>query len=134
MSRPALARLLCYVTLLVPFICADLAMILYVIGGFGGGHGRFDAWIGSLGCPANLLIMYGPLAPPFELHDLLLIVWYPAALNFMFCWGPIALVLHVCTRRWQSAWGTQQRASVSPRILIQESEQFDHWAQLVESK
>lgn len=117
MSRPTVAKLMCYLTALLPFFCADIATILYLIGGFGGGHGRFDNWIFSLGCPASLPIMHGLLLPPFELHDLLAFVWYPAVLNFIFCWAPIAFVMHLLTRRWQSAWQSPSVPIGSVRVI-----------------
>lgn len=50
-------------------------------GGFGGGHGPFDFFMGMLGLPSILLVEGLPLPDLVLRHDIILVVWLPAILN-----------------------------------------------------
>jgi hypothetical protein len=62
----------------VPLLAAVVATALFFAqGGFGAGHGDFDAVIWILGVPGILLTAPGPVAS----HDLLRLIWWPAVWN-----------------------------------------------------
>src|SRR5262249_42592280 len=81
-----------FAILLIPVICGLLATLFWVRGGFGGGHGDFDGWICLLGLPAIAFLEKLPYPRFLEAHDLLLVVWYPATLNLVFVWAPLAFL------------------------------------------
>lgn len=89
--------------ILIPLAFASLATILLLVqGGFGGGHGDLEMPIGLLGLPATFLLDQLPVPALIEKSDLLLVIWYPALLNLVFFWVPLACVGYELVRFW--AW------------------------------
>jgi len=87
--------------LLVPVYCALFATLLFLVqGGFGGGHGRFDAPIFYLGVPAVLFGENWRWVPEFiENQSLFSVIWIPAAVNLVCVWLPIFLVASVLRKK-----------------------------------
>ncbi|WP_406694211.1 hypothetical protein V5E97_24395 [Singulisphaera sp. Ch08] len=85
---------------LVPVGCALIATALFFSqGGFGGGHGDADFAIGVLGLPSVALLERGlPIPHILESSDLLMIIWYPALLNSLFFWCPLACFISLVGR------------------------------------
>ncbi len=73
--------------LFIPLICGATSTLLFLLqGGFGAGHGKLDPIISLLSLPWTLpWIPYDQIPFPafIDNHDILLIVWVPAFLNFM---------------------------------------------------
>lgn len=66
----------------VPLICGLTATAMFVMqGGFGGGHGPYDFFIGVLGLPSISLMEMLPLPDLIGEYDVLLVVWIPAIFN-----------------------------------------------------
>jgi hypothetical protein len=82
-------RILAVAIATIPLVEAMAASVLLALFGFGAGHGRHDFLIGVLGLPAIWLIPSMSLPPIVEDSDFLLIVCYPALLNFCLLWGPL---------------------------------------------
>lgn len=81
---------------LVPIAAAAVATILFVLqGGFGGGHGDFDAAIVMLGVPASLLMLWIPVPEVLGSSDLALKVLTPALVN----WALWRLAITAVNRR-----------------------------------
>ena len=96
---PRWAQYLATAIAAVPIVCASCASVLLMaVGGFGGGHGRFDGQIYLLGLPAIAVLDSLPIPQFLERSDLLLIICYPALLNLVFVWGPLACVLLLWAR------------------------------------
>lgn len=79
----------------VPILSALLASACFAAqGGFGGGHGPADLVIGILGLSSVALLNHGlPVPQALESSDLLAIIWYPALINLLCFWGPLACLL-----------------------------------------
>jgi hypothetical protein len=87
------------ILMMLPIVTAVVAAILFLIqGGFGGGHGNFDAAIGVLLLPSILLVMH--LRFTDDTPDIF-IVLLPAALNLML-WVAIAIALRAVLGRKSS--------------------------------
>jgi hypothetical protein len=98
-SLRVIIRRIPFVLILFPTMGAIVAGILFLIqGGFGGGHGDFDAAIGLLLLPSILFVMHLPL--PDGTPDIF-IVLLPAALNLLL-WVAIAFVLRAILNRKSS--------------------------------
>jgi len=87
-----------WLLLLIPTLASVIAVVLFVAQrGFGGGHGDFDRAIGLLGMPSILLLEHVPIHAP----DILLIVLFPAILNFII-WSLVVLLLSALLRGHQT--------------------------------
>lgn len=83
----------------VPLICGLAATAMFVTqGGFGGGHGPYDFFIGILGLPSILLMEMLPLPDLILEYDILLVIWIPVFVNTLLfslvSWG----LLKLCSR------------------------------------
>lgn len=86
-------------TFALPFMPVVLGLVASAVylwqRGFGGGHGELDSLIGLLAFPAIFVLPYSGLPIPrfLESSDLLGIIWFPAMLNSLFFWTPLAIFL-----------------------------------------
>ena len=84
----------------VPLICGLAATAMFVMqGGFGGGHGPYDSFIGILGLPSILLMERLPLPDLILEYDILVVVWIPVFANTLLFslvgWGLLKLFSRV---------------------------------------
>ena len=93
MSKTSWRRL----TFALPFLPAVFAILATILlfwqGGFGGGHGDLDPAIALLAMPAIFFLAAGFPTPRFMESSLLVVVWYPALLNSLVFWTPLAYFL-----------------------------------------
>lgn len=95
---PRVFQHLAVISASIPFACGAVASILFALAGFGGGHGRYDDAIGLLGFPTFWALDWVPVPAVFKHIDLLLVIWFPALVNFVVLWGPIAGLLGLMSR------------------------------------
>ncbi len=82
---PGILRPRFYAVLLLPLVCSIVSTGLFFWqGGFGGGHGKFDFYIFLLALPSILLLEVISVPTVFDQSDLVLVIWLPAFLNFLF--------------------------------------------------
>lgn len=94
MTKSAWRRL----TFALPFVPLGTGLIATALyfaqGGFGGGAGDLDWPIAALGLPAVALHLTRLPIPGFiERSDLLAVIWFPAVLNTVLFWSPLAYFL-----------------------------------------
>lgn len=61
-------------------------MLFIAQGGFGGGHGKFDAWLLMLGFPGIFLAQLIPLPTWITHYDISYSVVFPALINTCLIW------------------------------------------------
>jgi hypothetical protein len=94
---------------LVPLAEAAIASATFFApGGFGEGHGDFDPAIGLLGLPVLLFVDVVPIPALLKRHDLLFVIWWPAA------WNTLLWSLGVAVQKFRER-GTKRSTSSARR-------------------